>query len=355
MIGRVYLLRVFLALFFAGSLSVDSVKAKCIFDEPIFDFDMETAKEILSFKTSHHTFITVLKDRTGKKIVVKQETRKPLYWHLSIARDKLGAQVAASVGIYANRVEIVPARCSFLGKLDTRFPATVHEFVPGVSVHLLSGELERYKVIIKQALSPHLGKSKRGLTRNIIHNMAFHADLPCIVAFDTFIANSDRHNGNFFYDVKSDHYYAIDLESSFKDDLAVYACGCIELMLNDKDEHLSGKELKGLLIYRDTLNALIEFHDAQSLYKQLEAYALQGGIRSALLRSTVLGKLAAYKVAIGDNYDSCKRLLALLDKLLNKHDRGRLDNLIAHLRENAQSAGTYESAGSAIDVDNFEV
>jgi hypothetical protein len=64
---------------------------------------------------------------------------------------------------------------------------------------------------------------------------------------------------------------------------------------------------------------LIQIHTPESIYKSLRESALGGGLISRSLRKTVLSTLQQYENNIKDNYDSCKKLVALLDKLIAKY------------------------------------
>ena len=96
------------------------------------------ARIIRQFKAAPMIHISILEDSKGDKFIVRQDLRKPLYWHLSAVRNKVGALVAESVDIPANRVEIIPAHCEFPGKKEKRFPASLHTYVPGIMVKKLS-------------------------------------------------------------------------------------------------------------------------------------------------------------------------------------------------------------------------
>jgi len=150
--------------------------------------------------------------------------------------------------------------------------------------------------------------------------MSFHPDLAEIAAFDTFIANGDRHRGNFFYDPTSNHYYAIDLESSFNKNLAVYACGLIRSMI-DSPEIVSPQELRGLLVYRNTLKKLLSKHSPQYLYGRLVFFASHagGGRSSQSFKALMDSQLKKHERAIRDNYYFCQKLIILLDKLFKKY------------------------------------
>ena len=76
------------------------------------------------------TKVVVLIDKHGKKCLVRQDVRTDLVWHLSVARNKLGAIVADSVGIPANYVEIIPAHVDFPGKFNRAYPlAYIHSYL----------------------------------------------------------------------------------------------------------------------------------------------------------------------------------------------------------------------------------
>lgn len=285
-----------------------------VFDGRPFGCDQTMVREIDYFITQYNTGISVLQDKKGKKFIVKQEMRQTPYFHLSTARDKLGSYIAKSVDIPANRVEIIPAYAEFPGKHSVQLPATLHTFIPGVLVKSLPKDLREFKLYIQQ-------QNGIGLTRGVIIAMSNHEDLSMIVAFDTFIGNADRHQGNFFYDQKSNRYYAIDLESAFNKNLALYAGKLIESMLNNKTTIISQKELNGLISYRNVLEKLMELHEPMSLYKKLEKYALEGKIMSRIFRSTVEMQLQIYQKAMVENYNSCKKLVLLLNKLIKKHKK----------------------------------
>ena len=70
-----------------------------------------------------------------------------------------------------------------------------------------------------------------------LQDMAKHKGLSAIAALDTFIANGDRHHGNFFYEQQTDTYYVIDLEAAFDKNLASYACTFIESIIMRIKQH----------------------------------------------------------------------------------------------------------------------
>lgn len=294
------------------------------------EYHQKSLQVIDSFKTSYNTYITILEDKNGDRFIVKQDTRNVLYWHLTVVRDMLGAFIAESADIPANRVDLIPAYCEFIGKRNAHLPATLHTLAPGIMVKNLPKSLRKFDVYIHQSLKKGIAKKQRGLNRLVLQGMATHPDLPKIVALDTFIANGDRHRQNFFYDPETNRYSAIDLESSFKMDLAAFACKFISSLTRDEDPILSDEEVHGLKVYRKVLKQLIKLHTPESLYECLIDFTHRSGILKRSLRSTVTAYLQLYRVSIEKNYDSCKKLIVLLDRLLDKHKEKQIRIKIVH-------------------------
>ncbi|MCX5925406.1 MAG: hypothetical protein NT124_03915 [Candidatus Dependentiae bacterium] len=302
-----------------SSLPIDCRSKLDDFDGKAFGCDKDCVEKTDYFKTEHNTHITTLANKDGKKYIVKQDSRNQLSWHMSVARDMLGSYIAQSVDVPANKVEIIPSYSSFPGKKNNYLPATLHEVVPGIKLTHLPPDLREFKVFIQQPVKATVPEKSWGLTRRVIQNMARHKDLPKIVALDTFIANADRHGGNFFYCSQANRYYAIDLESSFDKNLARYACSLIRAMLDNQDEIITEQELEGLYVYHKTLKRLLKRHSPESIYEKLHEFSLQGGLVSRSARKIILSKLDMYQGYITENYASCEKLVILLDKLMLKH------------------------------------
>ena len=67
------------------------------------------------------------------------------------------------------------------------------------------------------------------------------------------------------------------------------------------------------------LKKLLQLHTPESLYEKLVGYANKAGMTTRLPRDIVAAKLETYRVAIGENYNSCKKLVTLLDKLFTHY------------------------------------
>lgn len=285
-----------------------------------FGCNQQKTQIINSFKTPYDTHITTIKNKkNNKKFIVKQDTRNPLSAHLCGVREALGSYIAHSADIPAHLVSIIPAGCNFPGKTKTEFPATLHTMAPGTMVNKVPKNVQHFKIFIHQPLKTSVSEESWGLTRAVIQSMAMHPDLARMVALDTFIANSDRHRKNYFYDQKSNRYIAIDLENSFRSNLAAYACTCVKNMINDTKEQFSQEELCALLMYKKALEHLISLHTPASLYSKLVEFSAMGNIETYVSPETITKKLQIYKENIETNYKSCKKLVRLLDKLITTH------------------------------------
>jgi len=263
-------------------------------------------------KKPNNTGVTFLKHDNKKHYVVKQRLSSIPSRHMIAIRDALGSRIALDNDIPANCVVIIPRGYEFPGKNVTSFPATLHEVVPGVRVDRLPAGRRLPRSFIQQ----HIRKCNiYGLTRDIITNMSCHPDLCRIAALDTFIANGDRHTGNLFYDDVSNRYYAIDLASSFKYQAACYARDLISSMLKEKKCVLSKKAIEGLSIYRDTLKRLVQHCHPDRLYECMLNCAKQGDFITC---PGVVRRVEDSKLVIKKNYESCRKLLLLLNTFIKK-------------------------------------
>jgi len=181
----------------------------------------------------------------ANRFVVKQMISEDIKKQFCLIREALASCIAESLDIPVNHIRIIPPGARFPGKKFTERAATLHTFAHGRS--LLDPGKYRY-LKIKQLWKEALPKEHWGLTWQVIHNMSLHPDLPIIVAFDTFIGNSDRCPHNLRYHGKSDHFCGIDMEISFNKNLSNIAVDQIRRLLKSATR-LSHKELMGLETY----------------------------------------------------------------------------------------------------------
>ena len=151
--------------------------------------------------------------------------------------------------------------------------------------------------------------------------MSRHSDLPCIVALDTFIGNSDRHDGNLCYDSETDMFCGIDMDDTFNKNLCKVACDHVQAMLDDVNLIFSFQEVAGFRQYMLTLEKLIDKFTPDKLQKKLDYFVKRVGLTSSRMfnNKSVKHKLSEYKIIMVESYEDAKKLIRLLDKLIVLH------------------------------------
>jgi len=234
--------------------------------------------------------------------------------------DATACAIAESVCLPINRVRIVPAHTSFIGKKYPDRPATLHTCVPGSSVSESDEDVRIHQRIPKPnclnkwPLSPE----REGLNSTIIENMARHEDLPGIVALDTFVGNADRSQPNLFYDPVTNRYYGIDLAASFCSELGKVACEQIQRFEAQKRE-FSSSERVALAKYAKTLEQLLSLWTPESIEQLLLENAHRAGFEAGCLWNQDLEeRIDFHKRVIQSNYAAVTELLGRLEKLLKE-------------------------------------
>jgi hypothetical protein len=263
--------------------------------------------------------IIILVNSGGARFLLKQRLGDEFKDQFMGVLDTLGALIAESVNVPCNHVELISVHDCLTHKLFKNRPATLHTFVPGC----LPTKLERFKSLDIKQYYRHVSESERGLTLSVIKNMALHPQLSRIVAVDTFIGNIDRFRNNLFYNEPTDTFYAIDFGNTFKKNLCEIAKKRIkELQLHKI--RLSPEELRGLILYRNTLNALLSMHPPAALSARLEQLAEKTGFfskkspfkdRVKEARETI----REHQEFIKDSYKAAVGLRAIIDSFIAKH------------------------------------
>ncbi len=283
----------------------------------------DTSKiKILKYMEHKQFNFTFLMDASQCLFIIKQiKTSSPTMQFKAI-REMLSAYIAESNNLPAHRVRIIPAGFALPGKLAMQRPATLHTVVPGYK----ASHFSRFSEInIQQYAEKSYPMDKWGLRYEIIHSMSLHQILPAIVALDTFIGNDDRNKANFFYDEKSDMFWMIDMEKAYKENLSDLACKFIQKLLNNQLFNFTEAEIKGLIIYRNTLKKLSKNHPPDELHKKLDKFIFQAGIKpgSSLFNNKMIQIIKEYKKKISESYASTQQLIMLLDKLIDRYDTSK--------------------------------
>ncbi len=216
--------------------------------------------------------VVFLKDSKQQTFVFKMYKNTECAIH-----EAFGSFVGSSVGIPINKVKIIPARMPFMGKdPNLKYAATLHTFVPGTEID----KVEQ----MPYALDIYGGLKDRANLQSLAHN----DDLCDIVALDIFLNNFDRHGGNYLFDQKTNHYYAIDMDHIFYAarqlpntadtreynmhdtwaDIFKYSIGADahKFLMTLTPDILSNQEVTALKRVASTLNILIEAYPPTVLY-----------------------------------------------------------------------------------------
>lgn len=231
--------------------------------------------------------------------------------------DTLGAYIGKSIGIRINEVELFSANHEFnqlFSAINPLSPSqigitTLHTRVPGVAVR---GEVKTMNDEIC---------IKRGIRKEkTLNNITKYKELCDIVAFDIFIDNSDRHNGNLFFDAQTGHFYAIDMDHGFKSaftlahtpheyDFATVAGRTYRFMKTLKKKNLSHKQLAALKHVQQTLQLLVDLYSPALLFEEWMFLAQKANISYNKREQEKIKKYLEY------NAREVERLIALLDTI----------------------------------------
>jgi hypothetical protein len=237
----------------------------------------------------------------------------------------VGCHIAEQISVPMNRVIIIPAAVSSVGKKRTDLPATLHTMALGIcteeegcAYHAvdLHQRFRKKNSPMWEKWGP-LPPEAIGLTLNVIQNMAKHSDLPKIVALDTFVGNADRSAPNLFYDAETDRFYGIDMAASFNTELAKEAYLQIQQM-EMAHISLSKREKDALKEYTCTLEILLKNYPPEIQESLLIKYAEMAGFQegSFLWNEEVQERMDFHRRCIRSNFEYSKKLVSLLSQIL---------------------------------------
>lgn len=284
------------------------------------DYDHTHIVVYETLENQKHSHIVFIKDQHNNRYVVKQDKSFSLKAQLQVALEMLSAYIAASIGISAHQVQILPVGVSFPGKAIIERPATIHTLMPGSVIRALKKKIYS-GFSINQGGNPT--RSARGLTPFVIKCMSWHQDLPLIVALDTFIANRDRSRKNLLYDEINNRFYAIDMalvydmpsEEVFIPQLA---CDNVEFMIKNKVS-FKKRKWRAIRCYYATLLQLLEHFPPQTICTLLDEFVQKSGLSEKYHNDGAFHNLLAkYKDIIEKAYSENERLVGLLSQLLKE-------------------------------------
>lgn len=269
-------------------------------------------------------YISFITDGERNRYVIKQKRKSTIRKQFQVVLEKLSGHIAETLDIPAHRVQILPAGMAFPGKILTDKAASILTLVPGIPVKEISGG--PYAMIdLRQSNRPDWPKSQLGLNKRVIASMGLHSDLALMAALDTFIGNKGRHEANYFYDEKTNRFYAIDMDKIYnsngdKDLISKIACDQIRGMLRSK-KVLRQAEFDGLTLYRDTLQRLVDSFPPARIYELLDEFASLGGFDKKAYVPELVSRVGRIKAYVQQSHGHIVELIKLVSQLINQSKR----------------------------------
>ena len=254
-----------------------------------------------------------LTDATDNQFVLKYHPRGPR----RAIHDALGAYIGKSIGLRINEVEIFSAHHPFNSLFSDINPlnssqigiTTLHSRIPGKAIREMKSMDE--EIAIK------CGIRKEQTIANIIQ----YQELCDIIAFDIFIDNTDRHNGNIFFNKKTGHFYIFDMDHGFKSaftlaytshdyDFNIVATRTYRYIKTLKKRKLSAAHVQALKQVQQTLQKLINLYPPAILFEEWMLLAEKANVFYTVRDQEKIKKYLIYHA------HEVERLITLLDEIL---------------------------------------
>lgn len=274
--------------------------------------------------------VKLVQNKHTEKFVLKQIISPKRDEQFLLARDLVASKIGIICNIPINEVFIMPIEdVNQKNSYDIRFypnrAATIHKLAGGNSLcEFLPNFLNETFDIQQKTFNPDspwqkkwpVKNNEQGLTKNVIISMSYHNELPKIVAFDTFVGNSDRSLPNIFYDNLKNCFCGIDHSAAFNNyNLPLLAIKQLEDLWKKGFFENCNKQLKkGLKIYSQTLESLCEKISSEDVEKLFQAYACHifTGHNKWWLEERIKRHANAFK----ENRSTTRKLISLLQKIL---------------------------------------
>ena len=254
-----------------------------------------------------------LTDAAGKQFVLKYHPRGPR----RAVHETLGAYIGKSIDLHINEVEIFAPHHSFNTLFSEINPmnssqngiTTLHSRVPGQAVRTIK------KMNAEICLKCGIRKEKT------VENIIQYKELGDIIAFDIFIDNTDRHNGNIFFDKKTGHFYAIDMDHGFKSavtlvytphdyDFDTVATRTYKYIKTLKKSRLSAAHIQALKQVERTLRKLATLYPPAILFAEWMLLAEKASVFYTVRDQEKIKKYLTYHA------HAVQHLITLLDEII---------------------------------------
>lgn len=279
--------------------------------------------------------VFLVKDTHNEQFIVKYNTKGYLGHNSEPSiHEMLGAKIGLAAHININDVTIFPAYDTSLQSVDV-YPnttKTLHTLVPGKEV---ANSSMPYRIDICSALTSY---------ENLI-SLTYHKNLCEIAALDIFTSNIDRHNGNLFFDAKTNQFYAIDMDwmlndiyqisnndknismsmlikdliySTHRNPFGPFECQLLatrvyNFIKNIDPKKLSAKEIEALKEVKLTLQKLQAAYPPQKLYAEWMNIAQQAQYTYSSKKQQCIRYIIAY------NHREITKICAYIDYILSDH------------------------------------
>jgi len=229
--------------------------------------------------------------------------------------DALGAYIGKSIGLNINEVELFAANNPFNELFNDINPlkethigiTTLHTLVPGKAIREIKS--------MDKGICIKRGIRKEKTLRNLIQ----YSELCDIIAFDIFVDNTDRHNGNLFFDTQTGLFYAIDLDHGFKSaftlaytpheyDFVTVATRTYRFIKTLKKVDLSHQEIAALKRVLQTLQLLIDLYPPTTAFNEWMLLAQKANVTYNPREQEKIMKYLEY------NASEVQKLIILLGK-----------------------------------------
>lgn len=207
--------------------------------------------------------ILFLEDVHGKHFLLK-EPRSPEH----AIHDALGAKIGEALGVNINSIKIFPPQDPSI----TSIPSIPQNYFTGITT--LHTQVPGEEVRDCQKMRGKNIDIKCGLCNRVaLENITKYKTLRPIVARDVATDDTDRYNGNLFFDNKTNHFYAVDMDFTFINILRNrtdnhVAKVTLEFLQGLNSKKLSYKEIKALTAVNNTLQNFQTIYPPKKLYDE---------------------------------------------------------------------------------------
>jgi len=216
-----------------------------------------TEFRLVKMLKTKHSFIGIVRRKNRLYIVKQKRNRKNIPW--SIIQSVIADHIANSTEkISSQHIFVIPKEIPFPGKIFQGEAASLHTIVPGMSVQrwqMNMGKLDKEE--LRELMRKFSIKQHPKLNISIIRCMAKHKDLPFILALHTLVGFYDGHKRNVFYDTASNRFSIIDMDCSYKINLASRAHKFIKKLLGGQTNLCKPKIQSVLLEFANALELIM--------------------------------------------------------------------------------------------------